>query len=45
MNLRRSTDVARSLIEKSRGDLSIAVVQNDLREALDRHANELRDQP
>ena len=42
MNLRRSTDVARSLIEKTRGDLSIAVVQKDLRDALDRHADELR---
>jgi translin len=42
MNLRRSTDVARSLIEKTRGDLSIAVVQQDLREALDRHAGRIR---
>ena len=42
MNLRRSTDVSRSLIEKSRGDLSVAAVQRDLREALDRHAEELR---
>jgi translin len=42
MNLRRSTDVARSLIEKSRGDLSISAVQKDLRDALDRHAEELR---
>jgi translin len=41
-NLRRSTDVARSLIEKTRGDLSIAFVQRDLHEALDRHARELR---
>jgi translin len=41
MNLRRSTDVARSLIEKTRGDLSIAVVQQDLRQALDRHAQRL----
>jgi translin len=41
MNLRRSTDVARSLIEKTRGDLSVAVVQQDLREALDRHAERL----
>jgi len=39
MNLRRSTDVARSLIEKTRGDLSIAVVQQDLKAALDRHAD------
>jgi translin len=41
MNLRRSTDVARSLIEKTRGDLSIAVVQQDLRAALDRHAERM----
>jgi translin len=42
MNLRRATDVSRSLIEKTRGDLSISVVQKDLRDALDRHATELR---
>jgi translin len=42
MNLRRATDVSRSLIEKTRGDLSISVVQKDLRDALDRHAGELR---
>jgi translin len=42
MNLRRSTDVARSLIEKTRGDLSISAVQKDLRDALDRHAEQLR---
>jgi translin len=41
MNLRRATDVSRSLIEKTRGDLSISVVQKDLRDALDRHAAEL----
>jgi translin len=41
-NLRRSTDVARSLIEKTRGDLSIAFVQRDLHDALDRHAREVR---
>ena len=40
-NLRRSTDVARSLIEKTRGDLSIAIVQRNLRDALDRHAREV----
>lgn len=40
-NLRRLTDVARSLIEKTRGDLSIALVQRDLRDALDRHAREV----
>ena len=37
-NLRRSTDVARSIMEKTRGDLSLAQVQRDLRDALDRHA-------
>jgi translin len=41
MNLRRATDVSRSLIEKTRGDLSTSVVQKDLRDALDRHAEEL----
>ncbi len=40
-NLRRSTDVARSLIEKTRGDLSLAIVQRNLRDALDRHATEV----
>jgi translin len=43
MNLRRATDVSRSLLEKSRGDLSVAAVQKDLRDALDRHAEALRD--
>lgn len=43
MNLRRSTDVARSLIEKTRGDLSIAFVQKDLHDALDRHARLLEE--
>jgi translin len=37
-NLRRSTDVARSLIEKTRGDLSVALVSQDLHDALERHA-------
>ena len=41
MNLRRSTDVARSLIEKTRGDLSIAIVQRQLHDALDRHAKDV----
>ena len=40
-NLRRSTDVARSLIEKTRGDLSVAIVQRNLRDALDRHAKDV----
>jgi len=45
MNLRRATDVSRSLIEKTRGDLSISAVQKDLRDALDRHAEEHRGHP
>jgi translin len=43
MNLRRTTDVARSLIEKTRGDLSIAIVQRTMSDALERHAERLRD--
>lgn len=35
--LRRSTDVARSIIERTRGDLATAAVQADLRNALDAH--------
>jgi translin len=42
MNLRRSTDVARSLIEKTRGDLSIAFVQREIQAALDEHARRLQ---
>jgi translin len=41
MNLRRTTDVARSLIEKTRGDLTIAFAQHDVRQALERHARHL----
>ena len=37
-NLRRSTDIARSLIEKTRGDLTTSIVQDQLRESLDRHS-------
>jgi translin len=40
-NLRRSTDVARSLIEKTRGDLSVARVSKDLHDALERHADQV----
>jgi translin len=40
-NLRRSTDVARSILERTRGDLTMSLVQGDLRDALDRHAREL----
>jgi translin len=41
-HLRRSTDVARSIIEKTRGDLSVSLVQRDLRDALERHAEDFR---
>ncbi len=44
-NLRRWTDVARGIIEKTRGDVTTALVQKDLREALERHAGELDDRP
>ncbi|HXF73947.1 MAG TPA: haloacid dehalogenase [Actinomycetota bacterium] len=42
MNLRRSTDVARGLVERTRGDLSVGLVSRSLRDALDRHAREVR---
>ena len=38
-NLRRSTDVARGIMEKTRGDLVLSVIQRDLREALERQAH------
>ncbi len=41
-NLRRWTDVARGIIEKTRGDLSVSLVQRDLRDALERHAEGIR---
>jgi translin len=41
-NLRRSTDVARGLLERTRGDLSIALVQRNLQDALERLASEIR---
>jgi translin len=43
MNLRRSTDVARSLIEKTRGDLAIAAMQTGIERALEAHARRLGD--
>lgn len=42
-NLRRSTDVARSILERTRGDLTMSIVQEDLREALERHARGVED--
>jgi translin len=41
-SLRRWTDVARGIIEKTRGDLTTSLVQRDLRDALERHADGLR---
>ncbi|HET6815066.1 MAG TPA: haloacid dehalogenase, partial [Actinomycetota bacterium] len=35
-NLRRSTDVARSIIERTRSDLTLTVIQRDLADALRR---------
>lgn len=40
-NLRRTTDVARGIMEKTRGDLSLSMVQRELRDALDRHARQV----
>jgi translin len=37
-NLRRSTDVARGIMERTRGDLSMSLIQRDLQQALERHA-------
>lgn len=39
--LRRSTDVARSIIERTRGDLATAAVQAQLRDALDAHRRDV----
>lgn len=39
--LRRTTDVARSLIERTRGEFSIALVQENLESALKEHAKRL----
>lgn len=40
-NLRRSTDVARSIMERSRGDLSITAVQRGVQEAIERARREI----
>ena len=41
-NLRRSTDVARGIMERTRGDLSITLVQRNLQDALERFARDVR---
>jgi translin len=40
--LRRSTDIARSIIERTRGDLTTALVQARLQRALDQHTADIR---
>jgi translin len=41
-NLRRSTDVARGIMERTRGDLTVSLVQAGLRDAIEKHANRLK---
>ena len=41
MGLRRLTDVARSIIERTRGDFTTSTVQSSLRDALEEHAAQL----
>jgi translin len=41
MGLRRLTDVARSIIERTRGDFTTSTVQSALRDALEEHAANL----
>lgn len=44
-NLRRSTDVARSIMERTRGDLSVTLVQRNLQEALEAGLRRLEASP
>jgi len=44
-NLRRSTDSARGILEKTRGDLSLSLGKRILHDALERHAGELGRHP
>ncbi|HYO61902.1 MAG TPA: haloacid dehalogenase [Actinomycetota bacterium] len=39
LGLRRLTDVARSIIERTRGDFTTSTIQSSLREALQRHGS------
>ena len=43
--LRRLTDIARSIIERTRGDFTTSTIQSSLRAALEQHAGNLRDRP
>ena len=40
--LRRLTDVARSIIERTRGDFTTSTIQYELRDALDEHASKIK---
>jgi translin len=42
--LRRLTDVARSIIERTRGDFTTSTIQSSLRDALQEHASTLQSQ-
>lgn len=44
LGLRRSTDVARSIIERTRGDFTTSTIQNSLRTALHEHASNLKEE-
>ncbi len=39
--LRRLTDIARSIIERTRGDFTTSTIQSSLRDALERHSKDL----
>ncbi|MEA2451601.1 MAG: translin [Actinomycetota bacterium] len=41
--LRRLTDVARSIIERTRGDFTTSTIQSELRDVLDEHASRIRE--
>src|SRR5688572_27956363 len=41
--LRRLTDVARSIIERTRGDFTTSTIQYELRDALEEHASKVRE--
>jgi translin len=44
-NLRRSTDVARGIMERTRGDLSMSLVQRNLQQALEAHTRLVQGDP
>ncbi|MGH2730187.1 MAG: haloacid dehalogenase [Actinomycetota bacterium] len=42
LGLRRTTDVARSIIERTRGDFTTSTIQSSLKRALEEHASNLQ---